>query len=213
MQLDPDGAQHFPAVFGAARIASLRAFFSSCGESARIAPTPGLAEQLRPATDLVRRFLPGARPVFARWFDKSPRSNWSLGWHQDRTVALAARRDVAGFSRWTVKAGIPHAVPPFEILGRMLTLRLHLDAIDEANAPLLIAPGSHRLGLVPEAGIAAAVARCGTRPCLAKAGDAWLYAAPIVHASDRARAPARRRVLQIAYSADRLLGGLGWAGV
>jgi hypothetical protein len=213
MQLDPDGAQHFPAVFSAARIDSLRAFFSSRGESARLAPAPGLAEQLRPATDLVGRFLPSARPVFARWFDKSPTSNWSLGWHQDRTVPLAERGDVAGFCQWTVKAGIPHAVPPFEILAGMLTLRLHLDAVDEANAPLLIAPGSHRRGLVPEAGIAAAVARCGTRACLAKAGDAWLYAAPILHASARARSPARRRVLQIAYSADRLLGGLEWAGV
>jgi len=213
MQLDPDGAQRFPGLFGAAQLESLRAFLSSRRGSARLSPSPGLAEQIGPATDLVRRFLPGARPVFARWFDKSAARNWSLGWHQDRTVALAARREAPGFSRWTVKAGIAHAVPPFDLLERMLTVRLHLDCVDEANAPLLVAPGSHRLGLVPEAGLASAVGRCGAQACLAEAGDLWLYAAPLLHASERARVPRRRRVLQLAYSADALPLDLEWCGV
>lgn len=213
MQLHPDGAQLFEGALSPTGVAELRLFFSSHRESARLTPAVGLAELVAPATEVAERFLPQARPVFARWFDKSAASNWSLGWHQDRTVALAARREVAGFMQWTVKAGIPHAVPPFVILERMLTLRLHLDDVDEANAPLLVAPGSHRLGLVAEADIGSAVARCGTHACVARAGDAWLYAAPILHASARAQAPARRRVLQIAYSADTLAGGLQWAGL
>jgi hypothetical protein len=213
MNLDRDGARHFARAFSPAEISALRALLSGHPGSARLAPVPGLANLVAPATALVRRFLPQARPVFARWFDKSSARNWSLGWHQDRTIAVRVRREVPGFGQWTVKSDIPHVVPPFEILARMLTLRLHLDEVDEANAPLLVAPGSHRLGPLAEADIPAAVKRCGTRFCLAEAGDSWLYAAPLLHASERARAPARRRVLQLAYSSDTLPGGLEWPGV
>lgn len=213
MQLESDGAQRFPGAFGPDEVAALRAFLAAQRDSARLSPTPGLAELIAPATAVVRGLLAGARPVFARWFDKSADRNWALGWHQDRTVALATRRDAPGFSHWTVKAGIPHAVPPFEYLERMLTLRLHLDDVDEANAPLLVSPGSHRLGPIAEGEVARTVERLGSRPCLARAGDVWLYAAPLLHASDRARRPSRRRVLQVAYSAQALPAGLAWAGV
>jgi hypothetical protein len=213
MDLDRDGAGLFARAFSPAEIAALRALLSRHKGSARLAPTQGLADFLAPATALARRFLPNAQPVFARWFDKTAAQNWSLGWHQDRTIAVRARREVPGFGQWTLKSDIPHVVPPFEFLARMLTLRLHLDDVDEANAPLLAAPGSHRLGRLAEADIPDAVKSCGTRACLAEAGDAWLYAAPILHASGRAEAPARRRVLQLAYSAHPLPGGLEWLGV
>jgi len=101
----------------------------------------------------------------------------------------------------------------FEILERMLTLRIHLDPAGPANAPLLVAPGSHRLGRIAERDIASAVAQAGTASCPAERGGLWLYATPILHASARAQAPARRRVLQILYSADALPGGLEWLGV
>lgn len=94
-----------------------------------------------------------------------------------------------------MKAGLQHVAPPFELLAEMVTLRIHLDPVDAGNAPLLIAPGSHRLGRVPESEIKGAVARCGTFTCLAEAGDVWLYATPILHASDAATNPRRRRVL------------------
>lgn len=95
----------------------------------------------------------------------------------------------------------------------MLALRIHLDGAGEDNAPLLIVPGSHRLGRIAEPEIAGTVTRLGVRACLAEAGDVWAYAAPILHASERARSPARRRVLQLAYSAEDLPGGLEWLGL
>ena len=45
------------------------------------------------------------------------------------------------------------------------------------------------------------------------AGDVWVYSASILHASDRASAGGRRRVLQLSYSADPLPGGLEWLGI
>jgi hypothetical protein len=172
-----------------------------------------LAKSIAPADAIARARLPGARPVFARFFDKSRDANWSLAWHQDRTIALKRRRDTPGFTAWTVKQGIAHAVPPLDYLERMLILRLHLDDTGEAQAPLLVAPGSHRLGRLAESEIPAAVERCGTHACLAAAGDTWAYAAPILHASAAMQTPGRRRVLQLAYSADELPGGLKWLGI
>jgi ectoine hydroxylase-related dioxygenase (phytanoyl-CoA dioxygenase family) len=106
-----------------------------------------------------------------------------------------------------------HVAPPFEILASMVTLRVHLDDVPHSNAPLLIAPGSHVLGRVPVEGIDAAVRKCGIRVCWAQAGDIWLYSTPILHASDAATCPARRRVLQVDYAARDLPGGLQWSGV
>jgi hypothetical protein len=34
-----------------------------------------------------------------------------------------------------------YVAPPFEVLARMVTLRLHLDDVPATNAPLLVAPG------------------------------------------------------------------------
>lgn len=156
---------------------------------------------------------PGAVPVRAILFDKSDAANWVLGWHQDRTIAVRERFEVAGFGPWSVKGDMRHVEPPFAIIERMLTLRIHLDAVDEDNAPLLIAPGSHRLGRIPESGIDAAIARCGTYACSAERSDAWLYATPILHASAAARLPRRRRVLQVDFSADLLPPPLEWLGL
>lgn len=216
MQLSPDGAQHFTAAFSAVEVAELARLLSlpRARPGARLGPGLGFAALLGPAYSIAAGFLgPGARAVGAKLFDKSLDRNWSLGWHQDRTIPVRERLDVPGFGQWTVKSGIAHCVPPFEILERSLTLRIHLDPVGEANAPLLVAPGSHRLGAIAEPDIPSAVERLGVRACLAEAGDVWAFSTPILHASDRACAPARRRVLQLLYSADALPGRLEWLGV
>lgn len=216
MQLDRDGARLFPAAFGPAEVAALAGLLSlpEGRPGARLGPLAGLAALIGPADGIAADLLgPSARAVGAKLFDKSPARNWALGWHQDRTIAVRERRDVPGFGQWTSKAGIPHCVPPFETLERSLVLRVHLDPVGPADAPLLIAPGSHRLGRVAEPDVAAAVERCEVQACLAEAGDVWAFATPILHASERARAPVRRRVMQLLYSADDLPGGLEWRGV
>jgi ectoine hydroxylase-related dioxygenase (phytanoyl-CoA dioxygenase family) len=217
MEIDPDGAQLFRAAFTPAQVDALRIALVAVPPArpgTRLRPIPGLAEAVRPATLVVASILGRqSRPVRATLFDKSPELNWSLGWHQDRTIAVRARIDTPGFTDWTVKAGIAHVVPPFEILERMLTVRIHLDPVDLENAPLLVAPGSHRIGRVAEQEISAIASRLGTAACEAECGDLWLYATPILHASARAAKPARRRVLQLLYSAEALPNGLEWLGV
>lgn len=155
----------------------------------------------------------GARPVRAVLFNKTPATNWSLGWHQDRTICVREKVEVSGFGPWTLKRGMHHVEPPFRLIERMVTVRAHLDEVSAANAPLLIAPGSHRLGRIMVKDVADIVRRCGTRACLAEAGDVWLYATPILHASEAAAAPTARRVLQVDFAAEPLPGGLAWLGI
>jgi ectoine hydroxylase-related dioxygenase (phytanoyl-CoA dioxygenase family) len=156
---------------------------------------------------------PSCRAVRAIFFDKTVETNWSLAWHQDRTICVQQRIDMEGFGPWTIKGGMQHVAPPFDLLTRMVTLRAHLDDVPATNAPLLIAPGSHAEGLVPVNAIDQVVSRCGTRVCIADAGDVWLYATPILHASEAASRPEHRRVLQVDFAADELPGRLEWLGV
>lgn len=156
---------------------------------------------------------PDCRAVRAILFDKTTATNWSLAWHQDRTICVQRRVAVDGFGPWTTKGGMQHVAPPFDLLTRMVTLRVHLDDVPATNAPLLVAPGSHVQGRVPVDEIEQVVGRCGIRACLAEAGDIWLYATTILHASEAASRPTHRRVLQVDFAADDLPGGLKWLGV
>ena len=164
------------------------------------------------------------RPVRAVLFDKNERADWSLGWHQDRTIAVCERAEVAGFGPWSVKQGIRHVEPPFAVIEGMVTVRIHLDPVDADNAPLLIAQGSHRLGRIPVGEVEAVVAGLPVHACLARAGDVWCYRTPILHASNAARAESgspvktgsggrRRRVLQVDYAAGDLPAPLDWLGI
>jgi hypothetical protein len=154
-----------------------------------------------------------ARAVRAILFNKSRETNWSLGWHQDRTICVTKRREAPGFGPWTVKSGLIHVAPPFDLLTRMVTLRAHLDDVPATNAPLLIAPGSHLHGQVAVNEIKQIVERYGTTSCVAEAGDVWLYSTPILHASETASIPNSRRVLQVDFAAEALPFGLEWLGV
>lgn len=182
----------------------------------RLHGTAGLAGLLDPGSTIASVAAgvlgPNARPVRAILFDKSPGTNWSLAWHQDRTIAVRQRIDTPDFGPWSTKRGLQHVEPPFDLIERMVTVRIHIDDVPEDNAPLLVAPGSHRLGRIAEDRIEAAVAACGVATCLADRGDIWLYATPILHAS-AAGHHLHRRVLQADYSRDELPGQLEWLGI
>jgi hypothetical protein len=161
----------------------------------------------RLAKDLIG---PHARPVRAIAFDKSPTANWSLGWHQDRTINVAPRAEVSGFGPWTVKQGSPHVQPPFALVAAMITFRIHLDPVTSDNAPLEVAVASHRQGYIPEGEVLRVVESSQKLVCLAQPGDVWAYATPILHASQKSTGSGPRRVLQIDYSAESLPPPLAW---
>ncbi|NPU10021.1 phytanoyl-CoA dioxygenase [Bradyrhizobium sp. 83002] len=214
------GALHFPAALDAAALCDLTAALSPYAPEQAgtrlngiAALSPFLSQDGRVGRAAAAVLGGTARPVRAVYFDKTAQANWAVPWHQDRTIVVRERTEVAGFGPWTIKGGLQHVAPPYAVLARMVTLRVHLDAVPDGNAPLLIAPGSHCLGRIAEADVPAVVARCGTEVCRAEAGDIWLYATPILHASEPSVQPGHRRVLQVDFAADELPGGLEWLGV
>jgi hypothetical protein len=218
LQLLRDGAERFPGFFSPGAITELEHKLPRHAGAAgvRIFEHDALAECLKrsPMSNLVASLLgAGARAVRVILFDKTAQSNWAIGWHQDRTIAVREQMDEPGFDHWTVKSGVPHVEPPFRLIEDMLTARIHVDPVSMANSPLRIAPGSHRLGRIEESAIDGTVERCGTAACLAERGDLWLYRTAILHASDRSRSAAARRVLQVDFSSDDLPGGLEWYGI
>ena len=220
LELGRDGAELAPKALDSSALATLEQVLAGQPRDVagvRLFDVDGLVSFLAangPIGSIAARNLGGmARPVRATLFDKTASANWSLAWHQDRVIAVRERKEVEGFGPWTRKHGALHVAPPFELLASMLTLRAHLDPVPQSNAPLLIAPGSHRFGRIPESDVPEVVARCGVAICLADVGDIWTYATPILHASDRASAATHRRVLQVDYALGDLPGGLQWLGV
>jgi hypothetical protein len=220
LNLEDDGAQLFKAALSAIQLDALECALAAQPRDqagVRLTAIPELRPFLSSAGPVGR--IPasalgsGCFPVRALLFDKSAEQNWSLAWHQDRTIAVKQRCNVNGFGPWSIKSGLIHVEPPFNILATMLTLRVHLDPVTVTNAPLLIAPGSQTRGRIPTAEINSIVHECGVISCLADAGDIWLYSTPILHASDAAVVPRHRRVLQVDYATGQLPSGLEWLGL
>lgn len=151
------------------------------------------------------------KPVRGIFFDKSAGANWPVPWHQDMSLAVHKSREVEGWTNWSVKRGIPHAQPPAEILGRMVTMRLHLDDCPADNGALRLLPGSHRAGLLSREAVQD-MDGAKSETIVASAGDALFMRPLILHASSPAKAPSHRRVLHLEFAPENLLPvGLTWA--
>ncbi|MBI5175430.1 MAG: hypothetical protein SFV17_00300 [Candidatus Obscuribacter sp.] len=53
-----------------------------------------------------------ALPVRAILFDKTPAANWYVTWHQDLSIPVKERHDIAGYGPWSTKEGVLHVQPP-----------------------------------------------------------------------------------------------------
>ena len=160
--------------------------------------------------DLVEVICPGAVAVRGILFDKTGLANWTVPWHQDRSIAVKSRVEAAGYGPWSVKAGITHVQPPTEVLQRMITLRFALDACGADNGPLRVIPGTHATLLTQEQ-IEAIVAERPQVACVSKAGGVVMMRPMILHASSPAAAPSHRRVLHLEFGPKTLHHGMEWA--
>lgn len=176
---------------------------------------PRISEVLRrsPVPDLIEE-VGGTqcRVVRALLFDKSGDANWMVPWHQDATIAVCERADVAGYGLWAVKDGEHHCRPPLEVLESLITVRIHLDACPAASGPLRVIAGSHQNGLLDEAAIANSVDEGPVVVATTDLGGVVLTTPLAIHSSSRSTDPnARRRVLHLDCSSIELPEGLKWA--
>lgn len=148
---------------------------------------------------LLRLIPDGYVPVRSILFDKTADRNWPVAWHQDLTIAVRNAVEIPGYGPWSMKEGVPHVQPPLAVLRGMVTLRIHLDDATAENGALRVCPGSHLLGRIPQEEIPRLVEERDVT-CACRAGDVLVMSLLILHASSRARLPARRRVVHFEYA-------------
>jgi ectoine hydroxylase-related dioxygenase (phytanoyl-CoA dioxygenase family) len=155
----------------------------------------------------------GRTPFLVRslFFDKTPKANWLVPWHQDLSIAVRKRLDLPGYGPWSIKEGVPHVQPPLLILEGMVTIRLHLDDCDKENGAVQVLPGSHEFGRLDASSIARIRLVQEPVTCSARRGDALIMRPLLLHASPPACSPSHRRVIHLEYSTGHLQEGLEWA--
>ena len=158
------------------------------------------------------RYLSG-KPSLVRAiiFDKSPKNNWLVSWHQDKTVAVSSKFEIEGWGPWSIKDRVHHVQPPISVLEDMVTFRIHLDESNEKNGCLKVIPKSHRLGLGTQEEIYRHTEEAQSIIVEAPRLSALAMRPHILHASSRAQEPSRRRILHLEYSSYDLPNGVNWA--
>jgi ectoine hydroxylase-related dioxygenase (phytanoyl-CoA dioxygenase family) len=151
----------------------------------------------------------GSRPIpfKATLFDKSPDANWLVTWHQDISLPVESRSDIAGWGPWSMKGGQHYAHAPAHVLEQVVALRVHLDDSVADNGPLRVLPNTHVSGRLTDDRITELAATIAPVDCLVPAGGIVVMRPLIVHASSKSRNDAPRRVLHIEYAPTLELDG------
>jgi len=155
---------------------------------------------------MASRWLEAAAiPFKATLFEKAPAANWLVSWHQDTTLPIADRRDVAGWSAWSQKFGVTYAHAPAHVLERVIALRVHLDDSTVDTGPLRVLPRSHSSGVLDDAQIQQLSRSIAPVTCTVPAGGVIAMRPLLVHASSKLNGAGSRRVLHFEYAASLAL--------
>ena len=143
-------------------------------------------------------------------FEKSSERNWLVPPHQDLSIPVRRRVEGPGLSGWSEKEGVLYVQPPVEVLEQLVAVRVHFDECGPEHGPLRVVAGSHREGRLGEKEIPAIRRELGERDCVVGRGGALILRPLLVHASSKATAPNRRRVLHFLFGPAALPSGLEW---
>jgi hypothetical protein len=192
------------AISPAKSYAGLRNLLSRSNLVRQLASGPQLRQLVEPILG------PDAFCTRALLFDKSEDANWWVGWHQDEFITVREKLEVPGFRGFWRKEGVLHVIPPQKVLAGMLTLRVHLDDSTADNGALQVVPGSHLWGKLDSEQLAGRCQSLEVVTCEVPAGGVLLMRPLLLHGSQKADTPARRRVIHMEYAAADLPGGLEW---
>jgi ectoine hydroxylase-related dioxygenase (phytanoyl-CoA dioxygenase family) len=143
------------------------------------------------------------------YFDKPEASNWFVAYHQDLTISVDKKIDIAGFGPWTVKQNQFAVQPPLSILENNFTIRIHLDHTDENNGALKVIPNSHSKSIYRPETIDWTLEK--EVLCNVKEGGIMFMKPLLLHASGRTTNHQKRRVIHIEFSNTQLPKTLQWS--
>jgi ectoine hydroxylase-related dioxygenase (phytanoyl-CoA dioxygenase family) len=172
-----------------------------------------LAESLKHRAVLLRILPANSVVVQCTLFAKSAVVNWSVAPHQDLSIPVASRVEASECSGWSEKEGLIFTQPPDCVLEQLVAIRVHIDACDSKSGPLRVVPGSHLLGRIQAAKLGQTLDAVRYHECVVRRGGALVMRPLLVHASSRAIASVRRRVLHFLFGPPSLPFGLRWADV
>jgi Phytanoyl-CoA dioxygenase (PhyH) len=144
------------------------------------------------------------------YFEKSAERNWLVPVHQDLSIPVAERVSGEGLSGWSEKEGALFVQPPIDVLERLVAVRLHLDACSPQDGPLVVVPGTHKLGRIKPAAAVEARRSGPVAICTMARGDVLAMRPLLLHASAKASGKSRRRVLHFLFGPRYLPLGLRW---
>jgi ectoine hydroxylase-related dioxygenase (phytanoyl-CoA dioxygenase family) len=143
------------------------------------------------------------------YFDKPESSNWYVAYHQDLTISVDRKMELAGFTAWTSKQNQFAVQPPIEFLETGVTIRIHLDDTDEQNGALRVIPQSHVKQIYRAANIN--WEKEEEAICAVPKGGVMLMKPLLLHSSGRTTNQHQRRVIHIELSNKALPHGLEWS--
>lgn len=143
------------------------------------------------------------------YFDKPETSNWYVAYHQDLTISVDKKVELANFGPWTTKQNQFAVQPPIHILENNFTIRIHLDDTDENNGALRVIPKSHSKEIYRPETIDWTVENETT--CAVNKGGIMIMKPLILHSSSRTTNNKKRRVIHIEFSNQELPEELNWA--
>ncbi|WP_210490289.1 WYL domain-containing protein [Rufibacter aurantiacus] len=145
----------------------------------------------------------------AIYFDKPPKSNWYVTWHQDVPINVKEKVDSDGFRGWTNKAGLISVIPPLDYLHKAITVRVHLDDTDEKNGALRVIPKTHFSALSHEE-ISNLRETTESKCCKVLKGGVHLMKPLTLHSSSKTVNEKHRRVIHLEFNCLDLPEGLEW---
>lgn len=143
------------------------------------------------------------------YFDKPEDSNWYVAYHQDLTISVNKKIELAGFGSWTVKQNQFAVQPPLENLQNIFTIRIHLDDTDEHNGVLKVLPGSHNKNIYRPETIDWSIET--ETSCIVNKGGIMIMKPLLLHSSGRTTNNKKRRVIHLEFTNQELPSELNWA--
>lgn len=203
---DRDGFAILPPVLSAAACEALVAMcetapVTGAGSRSLLAldAISSLGRSLAAIPSIAALLPAGAQTIQCTLFSKSDASTWSVASHQDLSIPVHERRDVSGWSGWSVKEGVWFVQPPVEVLEQMVAVRLQLDDNSADTGPLEVVPGTHVMGRLSNAAIREVAAASGKVPCVVDRGGVVVLRPLLIHSSAKGRSAGHRRVLHFLY--------------
>jgi hypothetical protein len=169
-----------------------------------------VARQLRDVPSLSVLLGTSRTAIQCTYFAKVASRNWLVALHQDLSIPVAERVADAPCKAWSEKEGGWFCQPPTAFLTQLVAVRVHLDDSTEANGPLRVVPGSHRLGRIATSEVAQHRRSLGEVACVAPRRAAVAMRPLVLHASSKSISNAPRRVLHYVFGPTELPWGLRW---